>query len=901
MASQLQHQEEKPSIRQRGTDAFKWAIGYNDNEINRVGVPVVSSRDWLGNIFRHPGSKANDYFDSLFPFRKWIASYNTQWLIGDIIAGITVALVVVPQSMSYAKLAGLKPEFGLYSSFVGVMIYAIFATSKDVTIGPVAVMSLQTFNVVQHVLQRTREWAPETIATALAFLCGVICLGIGLLRLGFIIEFIPAPAVAGFMTGSAIQIAAGQVPKLLGLSKVQTNSNPAYQVIIDTLKALPDTNINAAFGLPALVFLYWIKWFCGWLPTRYPRTARTMFFVSVLRNAFVIIVFTVASRIWLGHYSNPKKYPISILLTVPRGFKHIGQPVLNTRLLSDLAPRLPVSVVVLLLEHIAIAKSFGRLNNYKINPNQELVAIGVTNLVGPCFGAYAATGSFSRTAIKSKSGVRTPLAGWFTGILVLIAIYALSGTFYWIPNAVLSAVIIHAVTDLVVPFSVSYKFWLINPFELIIFVGAVVATVFSGTETGVYVSVAASLALLLIRIARPRGRWLGIVRVHHGTTAPNESAITLSHRDVFVPLDDKDGMRDPSIHVEPPPPGVLIYRFEEAFTYPNASHLADLLIDRVKETTRPGKPASSQRLGDRPWNDPGPPNPHLVKAARAVTCRGRKNALDDSDALAAVRDTRPILRAMVFDFSSVSNIDTTSVQTLVDVRTAVERYADAKVEFHFANILSPWIRRGLLAGGFGLGFPSKRITDVAPVVSQPQNATLSAQELQRREDAEAARRAKAIERMSHKSANEGSAYPFKGRPTKPLTELEAGLAGDGAAASRSRVDLHDDTDDTDPDRILTTRKVAIGEALYDVHTLEEGQRAESSNSSPSRNSLEKDVEQGHREDRRPSNPESQVSVPFIWGNDLTPFFHLDLSAALAAASEGIGADSQTSSTIDKGL
>ncbi|SPO27255.1 probable Sulfate permease [Ustilago trichophora] len=900
MASQPHH-EAKPTLRQRGSNAFKWAIGYSDNEINRLGVPVVSSRDWLGNIFNHPGSKAYDYLDSLFPFRKWIASYNSQWLVGDIIAGITVALVVVPQSMSYAKLAGLAPEFGLYSSFVGVMIYAIFATSKDVTIGPVAVMSLQTFNVIQNVLRHSKEWSPEVIATALAFICGAICLGIGLLRIGFIVEFIPTPAVAGFMTGSAIQIAAGQVPKLLGL-KVQTNSNPAYRVIIDTLKALPKTDINAAFGLPALVFLYFVKWFTGWLPKRYPRTARAMFFISVLRNAFVIIVFTVASRIWLGNY-NPKKYPISILLHVPRGFKHIGQPVLNSTLLSDLAPQLPVSVIVLLLEHIAIAKSFGRLNNYKINPNQELIAIGVTNLVGPCFGAYAATGSFSRTAIKSKSGVRTPLAGWFTGILVLIAIYALSGTFYWIPNAVLSAVIIHAVTDLVVPFSVSYKFWLISPFELIIFLAAVFATVFSNTENGVYVSVAASLALLLIRIARPRGRWLGLVRIHHGNTGPNESTITLSHRDVFVPLDDKDGMRDPSIHVEPPPPGVLIYRFEEAFTYPNASHLADLLIDRVKTTTRPGRPTTSNKLGDRPWNDPGAPNPRLVKAARAMTCRGRKDELNDAELDGSIIDRRPILRAMIFDFSSVSNVDTTSVQTLVDVRTAVERYADAKVEFHFANILSPWIRRGLLAGGFGLGFPSKRITEIAPVVSQPQNVTLSARELQAREQAEAERRAKAIERMSHKSANEGSAYPFKGRATKPLTELEAGLAGDGAAASRSRVDLHEDYDDADPDRI---RKVTIGDALYDVQTLDQDETNKgSSANTPSRNSIEKHLEEGagiHHGERRPSDPTSHISVPIIWGNDLTPFFHLDLSAALAAATEGLGQDSQiSSSSIDKNV
>ena len=152
---------------------------------------------------------------------------------------------------------------------------------------------------------------------------------------------------------------------------------------------------------------------------------------------------------------------------------------------------------MLLLEHIAISKSFGRLNNYKINPNQELIAIGVTNLIGPCFGGYAATGSFSRSAVKSKSGVRTPLAGWITAIVVLIAIYALSGVFFWIPKAALSAVIIHAVGDLIAPPSLLYKFWLMNPLELLIWVASVVVTIFTSVDYGVYTSVAASAALLL--------------------------------------------------------------------------------------------------------------------------------------------------------------------------------------------------------------------------------------------------------------------------------------------------------------------------------------------------------------------------------------------------------------------
>ncbi|EPQ31389.1 uncharacterized protein PFL1_00724 [Pseudozyma flocculosa PF-1] len=842
----------------KSAKAFRKLVSYDDQEFARLGVPVVSTYDYFRDLGRGPGNMLVDYFDSLFPIRHWLPSYNLQWLIGDLIAGITVALVLVPQSMSYAILAGLKPEFGLYSSFVGVMIYAIFATSKDVTIGPVAVMSLQTFNVVNSVLDKTDVWTAEQIASALAFLCGIVCLGIGIIRIGWIIEFIPTPAVAGFMTGSAISIAAGQVPKLLGLSSVKTNGTATYQVIIDTLKALPNTNLNAAFGLPALAFLYASRSFFKWLPTRYPQLGKTAFFLTVLRNAFVIIVFTIASRVWVGQYKDPKKYPISILKTVPRGFQHIGQPTLDTQLFADMAGQLPVSVIVLLLEHIAIAKSFGRLNNYKINPNQELIAIGVTNLVGPCFGGYAATGSFSRTAIKSKSGVRTPLAGWFTGILVLIAIYALTGTFYWIPNAVLSAVIIHAVGDLITPLSVTYKFWLISPLEMIIFLAAVFVTIFSSIENGVYTSVAASLVLLLVRIARPRGRWLGVVRVHHGTTSPDQSTVTLSHRDVFVPLDDKDGLRDPSIRVEAPPPGVLIYRFEEAFTYPNASHLADLLIEKAKVETRPGRPLDYAKPGDRPWNDPGPANPAFSKLANCVK---RRRDGKEADANVDLTDRRPLLKAFIFDFSSVSNVDTTSIQTLVDVRAAVERWADAKVEFHFANILSPWIRRGLLAGGFGTGLASRHITEVAPVVSQREATTLPPKEQREREQAERERRARAIQR----------------------------------ALSGKDVDEH-----TYPSSAAATAAAGIAPDVKSPYVLEDIE-AEGS-SSPSRDSIEKSLEEGRTggttEDGhdanagRPGPRDSQISIPIIWGNDLTPFFHLDLSAALAAASVGVEASRQ---------
>ncbi|KAK4706104.1 solute carrier family 26 (sodium-independent sulfate anion transporter), member 11, partial [Phenoliferia sp. Uapishka_3] len=678
--------------------ALDW-IGY-DPEVDAA----ASSAHTVKSAVEDVPHAAALYVKRLFPFTNWILSYNFQWAIGDLVAGLTVGMVVVPQSMSYAKIATLPVEYGLYSSFVGVMIYALFATSKDVTIGPVAVMSLEVSKVIAHVQAAPggMAYSAPVIATALAFITGFIVLAIGLLRLGWIVEFIPAPAVAGFMTGSAISILVGQVPSLMGYSTLFNTRAATYKVIINSLKHLPNTTRDAAFGLSGLFFLYAVRFIFTRIEARArnPLIKRAAFFINTLRTAFVIIFLTIFAWVHLRH-KTVKHYDISILKTVPKGFEHMGRPKdINSDLIGRLGPLIPVSTIILLLEHIAIAKSFGRVNNYKIDPNQELIAIGVTNTIGTLFNAYPATGSFSRSAIKSKAGVRTPLAGWVTGIVVVIALYALTGAFYWIPNAALSAVIIHAVGDLIASPRQVYGFWKVSPIEAIIFLGAVIITVFTSIEIGIYSSVGASAALLLYRIARPKGQFLGRVRVR----ADIEGPAPLSQRDVYVPR-QPDGIRNPNLRVDAPPPGVIIYRFDEAFLYPNASYYSDVILAYAKEHTRSGQDYTAGTPGDRPWNDPAP-------------SRWAKQEVVGADGLtrAEANAGKPLLRAVIFDFSGVSNVDTTSVQNLVDLRRVLERYADQPVEFHFATILSPWIKRALLAGGFGTGANNSRPIEIAPVV-----------------------------------------------------------------------------------------------------------------------------------------------------------------------------------------
>lgn len=711
----------------------------------------VTVLDAAKEVFHDPKSQVKGYFVSLFPIFQWIYRYNLTWLVADLTAGITVGVVVVPQSMSYAQIAGLPVQFGLYSSFVGVIVYCLFATSKDVTIGPVAVMSMEVYKVVNKVIEKghgqyTQDDAP-LIATWLALFCGAITAGIGLLRLGFLLDYLSMPAILGFMSGSAFTIVAGQVPTLMGINKLFNTRAESYLVVINTLKHLGSSNLNAAFGLVCLFLLYFFKYLFEFLAKRDPRRKKLYFYLSTLRNAVIIIFSTLISWAICHKHKAKGKFPISIVKTVPRGLQNVGVHPLRGNMASDMASELPIATVILLLEHISIAKSFGRINDYRIDANQELIAIGVTNLIGHFFEAYPATGSFSRSALKSKCGVRTPLAGIFTGIVVLIAIYALTDAFFYISNASLAAVIIHAVVDLISSWRSTWKMWLISPVECVIFLVDIILCVFVSIEAGVYFAVAASLVWLLLRVSFPSGQMLGrveYIRVNNPViSSPETDSITgkspatsddghsldkknadiledslegsltdselsparsldivevgTTSRSItkvasrnsaqpahqfgakWVPLNRKAMNKD--IIVVPPPPGVFVFRPTESLTYPNASRQMDTLTDYVRKYTRRDIDYSKPvKLGDRPWNDHGP--------------RHRKF---DPDAI----DTRPILRAVVFDLSCTPHIDLTAVNIIFDVYNELTKYANREIEFHFAGILSPWARRALVNCGFG--------------------------------------------------------------------------------------------------------------------------------------------------------------------------------------------------------
>lgn len=372
-------------------------------------------------------------------------------------------------------------------------------------------------------------------------------------------------------------------------------------------------------------------------------------------------------------------------LTLYIGFKEAGIPHPKAELAKLILPELPAVVIILVIEHIAIAKAMGRLHNYTVNPSQEIVALGGANLLSPFVGGYVCTGSFGASAVLSKAGSRTPLAGLFSAMVLVLALYALTGVFYYIPNAALSGLIIHAVFSLITSPNKVYKYWQLSPLEFLVWIACLIMALFKSLEFSIYVGVGLSVALLLIRVARAKGEFLGQVRVErvseekrahfeaaNGNTKDNEAP-----RTAFIPLDRKRAS-NPAIKVESPYPGVFIYRLSEGFNFTNQAYHVEALISYIMEHTRQTSEEDVEREADRLWNDPGP--------------QAYSNGMD----------SLPYLRAVVLDFAAVNNVDVTSLQGLIDLRNSFDRYAAPDtVEWHFANVYSRWTRRALACAGFG--------------------------------------------------------------------------------------------------------------------------------------------------------------------------------------------------------
>ncbi|XP_076337278.1 sodium-independent sulfate anion transporter-like isoform X2 [Tachypleus tridentatus] len=443
------------------------------------------------------------------PVTTWLPRYTLADLKGDVIAGVTVALTVIPQGLALAVLAGLPQQYGLYTAFMGCFMYVIFGSCKDLTIGPTAIMSIITS---EHVLT-----GGVTYSVLLTFLCGCIQLMMGLFNLGFLINFIPVPVISGFTSAAAITIAITQLKGIFGL-------HFSSDGFIDTLHQFYDnfdsTNIgDMTLGFVCVILLIIIRLFKdGKVPEdiAVPYMVRKLLGISWLiivtaRNALLVLICGGISAILKAHDYTP----FTLTQDVPPGVPAFQPPAFTycdnsnnitthknfIDICKDLGSGIIIVPLLSLLEAIAVAKAFSK--GKKLDATQEMFALGVCNVVGSFVSAYPATGSFSRTAINNNSGVRTPLGGLFTGVIVILALAELAPFFKYIPSAALSAIIFTAVL-----YMVHYKdvlmMWKTNKPDLLPWGSTFIFSFIFGLEYGIIIGIGTAIIILLYTTARPK-------------------------------------------------------------------------------------------------------------------------------------------------------------------------------------------------------------------------------------------------------------------------------------------------------------------------------------------------------------------------------------------------------------
>ncbi|KAF9173694.1 hypothetical protein BGX21_002220 [Mortierella sp. AD011] len=635
-----------------------------EQELREYGRNVLS---WIKAL----PSNIPRYTQERLPITKWYPKYNKKWATKDIIAGATVGLIVIPQGMSYAKVAGLPVQHGLYSAYIGAIFYCFMGTSKDVNIGPTAIISLITGELVAQLAGR---YSAAQVAGISCLVVGALTMILGVLQLGIVLDFFPSTVLVGYTTGAAATIVISQIPKWIGVSGVNTRQ-PPYLVLIDTLKALPTLSwLDLIFGWASMLGLVGIglvvdRWSRGRFSVQLFKISR-FFIITVLATVFSFLVNVGAPHDLEGNII-PR---ISIIKTVPSGLPVPQAPPINSAILVEIAPKLVAIALATILEHIAIGKSFANKNRYQIDSNQELLTIGLANVTASFFGAYTVTGSFSRSAVKFQCGVKTPLAGLITGALVLVALQMLTPLFFYIPDAALAAVIIVAVSGLISPPEVFQEYFNINLWDFLSSQIALWVTLFVSVEAGIAAGVGFSIVVLLFRIARPQFRVLEPLR---------------TRRDVFVasPGSASGYAYKKILHTISPPPGVLVFRMEEGATFPNMGTFKTWVQDEVYRYTRFGGIAKTAE--DRLWSDDLDIH---IRRLRSQRSNGRSRTFDSKIQSPMEDKDLPYLRAVILDCSSMNRIDSTGLQGLRSLIDSLRGYAGARdnpeifFEFHFVSV-----------------------------------------------------------------------------------------------------------------------------------------------------------------------------------------------------------------------
>lgn len=415
----------------------------------------------------------------IFPIAGWLSNYQKELISKDLFAGLTIGIMLIPQGMAYALLAGLPPIHGLYAGLITLVVYAIFGTSRQLSIGPVAMDSMLLANgLAGFAVSGSSEYLG--LVVIVAFLVGLIQMSLGLLKLGFLVNFVSNPVISGFSSAAAIVIAFSQLQHLLG---IHVEGEKVHQMIYNIFANLNKTHIiTLALGVMSVIVLKSARYFSKKIPTG---------LLVIVLNIVLVYVFRL------------DQYGVKILKDVPEGLPGFGIPSLTFGKIAALLPLAFTLSFISFMESIASARSLQmKHKNYTVVPNQELIALGAANLSTSFFKGMPVAGSFSRSAINNDAGAKTGLSSIFSAAIILLVLLFLTSWFYFLPYAVLAAIIVTAVLSLV-NIKLAKKLWKSNRRDFIVFLTTALATLFINIEAGILTGVVLSLSLLIFEASYP--------------------------------------------------------------------------------------------------------------------------------------------------------------------------------------------------------------------------------------------------------------------------------------------------------------------------------------------------------------------------------------------------------------
>jgi SulP family sulfate permease len=497
-----------------------------------------------------PESGGRTIIDFL-PFLDWLVHYRRVDLVGDLLGGVIVAIMLVPQGMAYAMLAGLPPEIGLYASIVPLIIYGLLGTSRTLAVGPVAIVSLLVASGVAPLAEAgSAEYLQ--LAITLAFLVAVIQFVLGLVKLGFLVNFLSHPVVAGFTSSAAIVIGFSQLKHLLGVDIPRTHY--FYEQVLYAAEHLLESNVfTLIIGLAGIAILLYFKSGLGkhLRKTGLPESV----IVPVSKSGpLVVVLLGTVSVLAFGLYDWAG---VKIVGDVPAGLPPFTLPLFNFDMWQYLLPTALAISFVGFMESISVAKSLASKRRQKVDANQELVALGAANFGATFTGGYPVTGGFSRSSVNFASGANTGLASIITAVLVALTVIFLTPLFYYLPKTMLAAIIMVAVFGLIDVKTFKHV-WKYNKADAASMIFTFLAVLAVGVETGILVGVAVTLLLYVWRGSRPHMAEVGRIR-------------------------DTETYRNVERHEVETWPQTVAIRVDESLYFANTKYLEDVLLQMVAD------------------------------------------------------------------------------------------------------------------------------------------------------------------------------------------------------------------------------------------------------------------------------------------------------------------------------